>query len=389
MSVARRLKGAIFSGVAALERVVRPRLSSQAEPLSAIKDFLLLQYPTALGAAVHATPLVPALRAAVPDCRIAVAASGLSLEVFRNSPGVDWLIETPSPLRDLRGAVRSLRNQNPFRGERFAALTTRGNDRTLVGLQGLLSGANARVGFTEVPQLYRASLQFDPRKSLIDNNLRIVEVFEHPVQHFEPQIFFSQADRVRVHQILAESGVREDQTVVVFVTQNSGGQRTGWHTDRFTQVIRHASERLGCAVVYVGTSRDAAAIDAIRLAAGGIGVSIAGKTNVTELAAVLAMSDVMVTLDTGTMHVGRAVKAPMVVLGPSWQKPLEWLPLEILNARILRGQDRDSIPENYQLDEISARRVIEALEDLLHTYPPSAEGRESRVEQSLITTSAG
>jgi len=385
VSVARRVRGAVFSGVAALERVVRPRRSSRAEPLSGIKDFLLLQYPTALGPAIHATPLVPALRAAVPGCRIAVAASGLALEVFRNNPGVDWLIETPSPLRDLRGAARSLRNQNPFRGGRFAVLTTRGNERTLVGLQGLLSGANVRVGFTEVPQLFRSAFQFDFQRSLIDNNLRIVEAFGHSVQHFEPQVFFSQADKVRARQILADGGVREDQPVVVFVTQNSGGQRTGWHTNRLTQVIRHASERLGCAVVYVGTSRDAVAIDAIQKAAGGVGASIAGRTSVAELAAVLAMSDAMVTLDTGTMHVGRAAKTPMVVLGPSWQKPLEWLPLEIPNVRILRGQDRDTIPENYQLDEISAESVIAALEDLLHTYRPSAEARKSRVEQSLVT----
>jgi len=101
------------------------------------------------------------------------------------------------------------------------------------------------------------------------------------------------------------------------------------------------------------------------------------------------MSDAMVTLDTGTLHVGRAVKTPMVVLGPSWQKPLEWLPLEIPNARILRGQDRDTIPENYQLDEISAESAIAALDDLLHTYPPSAEARERRVEQSLVTPNAG
>ena len=78
-------------------------------------------------------------------------------------------------------------------------------------------------------------------------------------------------------------------------------------------------------MVYVGTSADVAAIEAIRQAAGGVGASIAGRTSVTELAAVLAMSDAMVTLDTGTMHIGRAVKTPMAVLGPSWQRPIEWM----------------------------------------------------------------
>jgi ADP-heptose:LPS heptosyltransferase len=135
--------------------------------------------------------------------------------------------------------------------------------------------------------------------------------------------------------------------------------------------------------VYAGTLGDAAAIEVIRTASGGIGVSVAGRTTVTELAALLAMSDAMVTLDTGTMHVGRAVKTPMVVLGPSWQKPTEWLPLEVANVRILRGVDRDTVPEGYRLDEISAESVIEALDDLLRTYPASGEMRTDRVRQSL------
>ena len=51
--------------------------------------------------------MIPALRAAVAGVApgIAVAASGMAMEIFRNNPGVDWLIETPNPLGDLRGAT--------------------------------------------------------------------------------------------------------------------------------------------------------------------------------------------------------------------------------------------------------------------------------------------
>ncbi len=383
VSLARSVKGALFAGVAGVEHVLRPGQLRGTGSLSAVRNFLLLQYPAALGTAVHATPLVPALHEAVPGSRVAVAASGLAVEVFRNNPGVEDLLITPSPLRDLRGATRALRAQLPFDGEPFATLTTRGNERTLIALAALAAGAANRLGFTEAPELFRPALTFDPMLSLIDNNLRIVEALGHAVQHFEPEIFITHADVTAARRALIGSGVRDERPLAIFVTQNSGGQQTGWHLDRFVEVIRHASEELGCAVVYVGTARDADAIAEIQQATGGLGVSIVGKTSVTELAAALAMSDVMVTLDTGTMHVGRAAKVPMVVLGPSWQKPLEWLPLEVANVRILRGQDRDTVPENYHLDEISAAAVIAALEELLQSYPPLAAARERRVEQSL------
>ena len=103
----------------------------------------------------------------------------------------------------------------------------------------------------------------------------------------------------------------------------------------------------------------------------------------TELAALLAMSDVVVSLDTGTMHVGRAVGVPMVVIGPSWQRPTEWLPLGVPQVKILRGEDRDDIPDGYQLDEVQAGDVKRALREMMEAYPASAEERARRVAQGL------
>jgi len=45
--------------------------------------------------------------------------------------------------------------------------------------------------------------------------------------------------------------------------------------------------------------------------------------------------------------------------------------LEVANVRVLRGVDRDTVPEGYRLDEISAESVIAALDDLLRAYPAS------------------
>ena len=102
-------------------------------------------------------------------------------------------------------------------------------------------------------------------------------------------------------------------------------------------------------------------------------------TGVAQLAALLAMSDMLVSLDTGTMHVGRAVEVPMVVLGPSWQKPIEWLPLGLPQVTILRGKDCDEVPEGYRLDDISAEAVTAALDANTKRFPASESAREARV----------
>jgi ADP-heptose:LPS heptosyltransferase len=370
VSVARKLKSAAFSAAAVVERVARPASRVQ---LSATTNFLLLQYPAALGTAVHATPIIPALRAAVPGCRIAVAASGMALEIFSNNPGVDWLIETPNPLQDLKAAVSSLRRQIPFGGERFVAVTTTGNERTLIAIAAMLSGASARVGFTEAPEIYREAFRFDPARSQIDNNLRIVEAFGYKFHHFEPQVFFGESDLAWARKTLAESGVREGQMVAAFVTQTSVTQRKSWRAERFQAAALHMIDTYGAHIVFVGTASESAAIDALRTGLGDATTSVAGKTSLLQLSALLSLCRVGLTLDTGTLHLGRAVGLPMAVIAPAWSPPIEWLPLDNPRYRILKNADLTNCPLDYVIDEVSVEEAIAALDDLVEQYPAGAQ----------------
>jgi ADP-heptose:LPS heptosyltransferase len=233
-----------------------------------------------------------------------------------------------------------------------------------------------------MPALYHRPLAVDRGVSLIENNLRLARLLGRGSGQREPRVFFSPTDARRAATLAEEVNPRA-RPLLALVTQTSGGQRTGWHLDRFVQVIRQAHDVLGCAIALVGTSADAGAIEEIRAAAGGAGSSLAGRTSVTELAALLAMSDYAVSLDTGTMHVARAVGVPMVVLGPSWQRPVEWMPLGVPQVRILRGPDRDDVPPGYRLDEIAAEHVIAALMELMTRYPATQEARDARVTRSL------
>ena len=277
---------------------------------------------------------------------------------------------------------RHLRDEMVRRKIKADCVWTGSSDRrTKIALLGALSGAGSRGGFTLIPELYHHPLVYDPEKSLIDNNLRLAGLAGCDTRHREPTVFYSAAE------VVTAEGLRErvaagGAPVVVLVTQTSGGQRTGWFRERFVEVVRglHAD---GYAVAYVGTAAEAGAIEEIKRAAGGIGTSVAGETTVTVLAALLAMSDYVLTLDTGTMHVGRAVGTPMVVLGPSWQKPLEWMPLGVDHVRILRGQDRADMPAGYQLDEVAASDVMEAFSGLAARFPASEGARRKRVERSI------
>jgi ADP-heptose:LPS heptosyltransferase len=255
------------------------------------------------------------------------------------------------------------------------------NRRGRFALLALMLGLAPTCGFGDVPELYDVPIAYDPERSLIDNNLRLAAEAGGLPEHLEPAVYFTPNECERVRGLLAEVN-RDSRPVTAFVVQGSGGQRTAWHEERFAEVIRYI-DALGHCVIFLGTAAEAAEIERTRHAAGGRGQSFAGRTSVAELAALLCLCDLLITVDTGTMHVGRASGVPMVVLGPSWQRPLEWLPLGIPQARVLRGGDRDDVPPGYRLDEIEVDDVLAAARELLEIYPATNDAREARTAARL------
>jgi ADP-heptose:LPS heptosyltransferase len=318
---------------------------------------------------IHATPLVPALRQAVPGSRIIVVASGFALDVFSNNPGVEMLVETPSPLRNLRAAIRSLRSQPLFDGEPFAVVTSVGNERTKVAAQSFGLDAAPRIGYTTAASLYSAPIAFDRSLSVIANNLRIVEALGYPARHFEPQVFCTEDDRDAARMTLAKNGVVPGQPVAIFVTQTSATQQKGWRVERFQAAASFLSTQYNAHIVFVGTSSESPAIDRIRTGLPFSTTNLAGKTRIPQLAALMSIASIGLTLDTGPMHVGRAVGLPMAIIAPAWSPPIEWLPLDNPRFRILKNLDMPAAPDGYIIDEVSVADVTTALSDLIQHYP--------------------
>jgi ADP-heptose:LPS heptosyltransferase len=356
---------------------------SQAE-LAGIRNFLVLQYESPLGSVVHATPLFEALKRAVPDCYITVAASTIAASVLRANPYIDRCLVTPSPFKDFLGSVRAVRvllDSTPA-GDR-CVITTIGNQRTRLAFLSLLVGSAVRAGYTLAPELYDVSLVFDPERGQIEGNLDIARSLGHPVPFYEPRVFFSRQDVAKTEPWLASLKIDPAVPRVAFVTQNSGGQKNQWSPTRFQQVISGLASATGAVPIFVGTEKDAVPIDALRKDLPEKGISLAGKTTIAELAALLAQCDLIVSLDTGTFHVARAVGLPGVVIAPAWQDSREWLPIDDPSYRVLQGPCIRDIPADYCIDEISVEQVCAAAQTLLTKYPVDPAQRLSRAERSI------
>jgi ADP-heptose:LPS heptosyltransferase len=116
-----------------------------------------------------------------------------------------------------------------------------------------------------------------------------------------------------------------------------GRQIKQWAPERFAQAGLRLARELGAAVVLTGGPEDASIVDGVELALKQAGVTtlrVQGTVDLVILAGVLRRCQLLLTGDTGPMHLAAAVGTPVVaVFGPSM--PWRYAPL-IAEHRIVR-----------------------------------------------------
>jgi ADP-heptose:LPS heptosyltransferase len=277
-------------------------------------------------------------------------------------------------------AVRALRRAKFFNGEPYIVLQTAGNRRSIIALTAMLAGQHVRVGHTVVPQLSASPVMLDKTFSQIANNLWVIDALGHGEalrtalrNHpdlIEPRIFPSPSDAADATALLQQQGIDTARPIAIFVTQTSPTQAKSWRQERFRAVAETLHTRHSMQVLFVGAPTEAAAIDALRSGLSFPTANLAGRTSLLQLAALMAHADIALTLDTGPMHLLRAMRIPMVIIAPAWSPPIEWLPLDNPRARILKNATHTRAAPNYIIDEVSVSEVLTNLEDLLTLYPP-------------------
>jgi len=378
------LRSIALSSLRTAERLLRGRTSASA--LASVDEFLILFYDQAFGTAVHATPIFEALRQARPNARITVASCGIARETLRNSPFPNRVIETPNPYTHTLAAARVIRRE--FRpGKLFCIITPAGSSRSRISLLAVLAGKALRIGYTLMPEFYDAPLSPSAcDDSQIARNLRTLLPLGIQSAVLEPRLYFTATDVQHAQALLADSPVGTPAAgTAILVTRTSGGQLTAWPDDRFIAVARHLIDVHKLRVLLPGTGADAAPVASLVSSMDAGAYSVAGKTTVPQLAALCALADIAVTLDTGTLHVARTQALPLAVIAPAWQASIEWMPLGKPWARILKGPWFPAPPPpGYAMQEVGVADVIAAVDDLLTAFPATPSARESRVRHSLV-----
>jgi heptosyltransferase-2 len=290
---------------------------------------IALFLPNWIGDVVMATPAIQAVRAAFPAAELVAVCKPYVGEVLAGAP---WFASTifadKRGLRERRlfAVMRKLR-EKPL----DAALLFPNSFRT--AFLAYLGGAQRIVGFDRYARGFflthklqaktDANGHFVPSPALDDYNRLAVALGTRDPGH-RMELFTTPADEIAADAVWQRFALHRYPRVVALNSGGAFGAAKHWGNDRFAELARALTSRLGCGVVVVcgpGEREQARSIaEGSRsphvFALSDVPLSI-GLTK-----AVVKRADLLVTTDSGPRHFAAAFNRPVVSLfGPTH---IEW-----------------------------------------------------------------
>ncbi len=340
---------------------------------------ILLVKLSAIGDVVQSLPVLAALRTRYPEAYISWIVGEAAFPLLMEHPLLDEIILFPRQrLGKLASGPRSWPRLAFEAGCFMKRLRSKRYD-VVIDLQGLLksgiltwfSRAGRKIGFAGTREgsavfLTERLPAYDPDEHAVLRYLRLAAYLgaETPRPLFP--LGLDSRDRTRARNMLKDLSV--DLGRFLIMIPGTAWPTKRWTASGFAQVADLAWQRWGIRSVIVGSSSDSRLARAILKKAGSTPVDLTGKTDLKTLAALYGFASVVVTTDTGPMHLAAATGAPVVALfGPT--APWRTGPY-CTRKRVIRKElscspcFRRSCDKRDCMINIDAHEVLEAVEDI-------------------------
>jgi len=323
---------------------------------------------SAIGDVLHGVPTAAALRHAFPTARIGWAVEGRSADVLAGHHAIDHLFRLPRGwLRSPRAVLRLRRQLRWFGAE--VAIDLQGLFKS--GVATLLSGARMRIGHARPTSREHSWLAYThPVKATATHVVeRTCELLAPlglavPTPAFEMPRWPVSRDRVR--QWLDSLRLSASP---VLLNPGAGWASKRWPTERFAAVARVLYRRRGEPAIVVWGGAEERGL-AEKIAAESFGAAlVAPETSLQDLGELCRTSRLVISGDTGPLHLAAAVGTPCVGLfGPvpaSRNGPYGAIHACVEPPLSLRPAWDDRKTDTVSMGGIDVERVVEAAQSIL------------------------
>jgi lipopolysaccharide heptosyltransferase II len=333
-----------------------------------------------LGDVILATPAIRALRLAYPEARLTLLASPVGAPMADLNPDLDDAIVYRAPWMDPDTQLL----QDPSReASIIAEVRRRGYDAAIIfgsyhqsalpaAYLSYLAGIRLRhAASIDGPGSLLTSRHRHPDRTLheVERGLDLVRglAIESP---YDDLVLRPRAGDLAWAQATVE-GLRRGHEPVIGIHPGCSCPSRTYPPEHFVLAAKALRQELGAQLVWTGGPDEIGLVEEIRSKVDDPGLSLAGATDLSRLAAMVAACDLAITNNSGPMHVAAAVGTPVVALFALTNPPEEWhpwkVPYRLLNRPIecARCYQRVCPFEHECLRGVSAKDVARAAAELL------------------------
>ncbi len=358
-----------------------------------------------MGSVLLATPLLRRLRAAYPEARITFMAFDSNAELVRRLSCVDEVVIVPrARLLGLLAAAPALLLR--LRAARYDVALDLEFYSRVSNLITWASGARRRIGFF-VRARWRGSLltdpvYFNPTLPYGRAVLALLKPLGLPVdgeqELLAPTVTAAEAEGALLR--LQALGLPASGTIVaVNVNASDLCYERRWPPERYARLVERFAGEIAAvdAFAFIGAAAETeivrSVIEQVHPGVRALCLDLSGKTSLADLTVLLQHSALLVTNDSGPLHLAAALGQPTVSLfGPEtpalygpvgdnhlvfysghWCSPC----LSVYNAKIAMCHGENECMRRITLDEVVQRTAVFARERV-GLAPPRRGGRELR-----------
>lgn len=278
---------------------------------------IIVRMPNWIGDMVMATPIISDLRKAYPESKITAMCRAPICDLLKEDPEVDELFcfsKTSSFSRrsDKKNIIEKLRHGNYDLG----VLLTHSLSSAWWFWQGKVKmrlgyDCNMRRIFLTQPVSLPENME---RQHLVVTYKMLLEPLGIPVSNTSPRLFLAEKEVSEARMLLKQHGITKQSAVIGINPGATYGSAKCWLPDRFREVAEKLLTDPNVYIVFFGDQPTVPLVKEICQGLSSRVVNLAGLTSLRELAALISLCHVLLTNDSGPMHIADALGTKIVAL---------------------------------------------------------------------------
>ncbi len=273
---------------------------------------ILIRGPNWVGDAVLAIPALKAVRSNFPNAEITLLVRPWVAGLFTSAPFIDrvWTEAKPTKLGDW---TRITRNIRAFEFD-LALLLPNSFESALMMF---LARVPNRIGYATDGRAWMLTDSIAPSAETqhqVQYYLDLTKAIRAETNSLSIEIEATAEERAEARKLLAEEGIARGTRFLVLNPGAAYGSAKRWHEDRFADVADILAAEMDCGVAMIGSEGERPIAEQIRARMKRRVAILSGQTSLETLIGVLAESSLMITNDSGPMHIAAALGVPTVAV---------------------------------------------------------------------------